>query len=196
LGDELIIELEIYDVDSDMIAVTSSKSWAMYDGEGTVIVSPVEVGNHELIITATDGEVEISEKIDIFVYSNADLLIESLDIRKSGVTASELVIGDVIELVIFVRNQGLERATNISTQCSMSGIIIQTKTIQSLEPGELKAIICDVQLVSYGNIEFEFNVDAINSIIELNEDNNNYSDKVSKKVLPRWLVWPSKRLCV
>ena len=175
LGDEIIIDLEIYDIDSDIVAVTSSKSWAIFDGEGTIIVSPVEVGNHELIITATDGEVEISEKINIFVYSNADLLIESLDIRNGGVTASELVIGDVIELVVFVRNQGLERATNISIQCSMGGIIIQTKVIQSLEPGELETVICDVQLVSYGNIEFEFNVDAVNSIIELNEDNNNYT---------------------
>ena len=90
-------------------------------------------------------------------------------------TTSELNIGDVIELVVFVRNQGLERATNISTQCSIDGIIIQTRYIQSLEPGELKTIICDTQLVSYGNLEFAFNVDAMDSIIELNEGNNNYT---------------------
>jgi len=45
-----------------------------------------------------------------------------------------------------------------------------------LSPGELKSITCDVQIVSYGNLELEFNVDAMDSIIELNEDNNNYRE--------------------
>ncbi|MAK41001.1 MAG: hypothetical protein CL993_04660 [Euryarchaeota archaeon] len=157
------------------MSVTSTKSWALVDDEGRLILRPVEVGNHELTITATDGDIEISEKIDIFVYSDPDLIVESLDIRKDGETASELVIGDVVELVVFVRNQGLERATNISTQCSIGGIIIDTKVIQSLDPGELKTITCDTQFVSYGNLELEFDVDVMDLIIELDEDNNRYS---------------------
>lgn len=175
LGEERIIELEINDIDSKIISVTSTKSWALVDDEGRLILSPVEVGNHELIITVTDGDIEISKKIDIFVYSDPDLIVESIDIRKDGETANELVIGDVVELVVFVRNQGLERATNISTQCSIGGIIIDTKVIQSLDPGELKTITCDTQFVSYGNLELEFDVDVMDLIIELDEDNNRYS---------------------
>jgi len=176
LGDEYIIELQISDVDSEIISVTSSKSWATFDGNEKLILRPVEVGNHELTIKVSDGDIEISKNLNIFVYSNADLVVESLDIRKDGFTADELVIGDVVELVVFVKNQGLVEATNISIQCSIDGIIMETKNIQTLGPGEIKSITCDVQIVSYGNLELEFNVDAMDSIIELNEDNNNYRE--------------------
>jgi hypothetical protein len=153
--------------------VTTSKTWATIDENGTILVEPVEIGEHVLRVTVSDGVSEISRDIVIFVTSKPDLLVESVEIRVGGQESQTLSGGDVIELIGFIRNQGRGSAQNVTFYCRVDGILIGTGTIPDLGPGDLKMAGCDFQLMdTSGPVTFTLEVDGTNTVDETLEGNN------------------------
>ena len=173
LGDSYEITPDLFDPDSFPLAVTTSRSWANVGENGSILIEPVEVGEHDLRISVSDGISEISREITIFVTSKPDLLVESLEIRVGGEESQSLSEGDVIELIGFIRNQGRGSAENVTFYCRIDGILIGTGTIAELGPGDLKMAVCDFQLMETSEIvTFLMEVDGTNTIDETIEGNN------------------------
>ena len=147
LGETYQIVPDLFDPDSSPLSVTTSRSWATIAENGSILIEPVEVGEHVLTVSVSDGNSEISRDITIFVTSKPDLLVESMEVRVGGEESQALSDGDVIELIGFIRNQGRGSAENITFYCSIDGILIGTGSIAELGPGDLKMAICDFQLL-------------------------------------------------
>ncbi len=173
LGEEYIVDLEINDPDSSNLSISSSKSWAIVADDGSIAISPVESGTHEVEISVDDGTTVVSKSLQIIVVAKPDLMVESIEIRHGGSVAEELFLGDVVEVVGFIRNQGRGVAENITFQCKNNGVLVGTGTIDELEPGSLKMAICDIQLAAVGElVSFSLEVDGIDSHDESVEENN------------------------
>ena len=97
---------ELFDPDSEQLTISTNKSWASVGENGTILLEPVEKGEHLLSISVSDGTSEVSRNIIVFVTAKPDLLVESVEIRVGGTEAQNLANGDVIELIGFIRNQG------------------------------------------------------------------------------------------
>ncbi len=153
--------------------MTTSRSWANVGENGSILIEPVEVGEHVLRVSVSDGISEISREITIFVTSKPDLLVESLEIRVGGEESQSLSEGDVIELIGFIRNQGRGSAENVTFYCRIDGILIGTGTIAELGPGDLKMAVCDFQLMETSElVTFLMEVDGTDTIDETIEGNN------------------------
>ena len=173
LGETYQIIPDFSDPDSSPLDVTTSKTWAIIDENGTILVEPVEIGEHLLRVTVSDGVSEISRDIVIFVTSKPDLLVESVEIRVGGQESQTLSDGDVVELIGFIRNQGRGSAQNVTFYCRVDGILIGTGTIPDLGPGDLKMAGCDFQLMeTSGLVTFTLEVDGTNTVDETLEGNN------------------------
>ena len=180
LGESYELIPDFFDPDSSPLAVTTSRTWATIDSNGSILVEPVEVGEHVLTVSVSDGASEISREITIFVTSKPDLLVESLEIRVGGEETQTLSEGDVIELIGFIRNQGRGSSENITFYCRIDGILIGTGTIAELGPGDLKMAVCDFQLMdTSGVVSFLMEVDGTNTIDETIEGNNLLGAEVS-----------------
>jgi hypothetical protein len=59
LGDTLVIPMSVYDVDSNDIEITTTKSWAIIDGNNRLILTPIDSGVHTVNIIVNDGENQI-----------------------------------------------------------------------------------------------------------------------------------------
>ena len=180
MGESYELIPDFFDPDSSPLAVTTSRTWATIDSNGSILVEPVEVGEHVLTVSVSDGASEISREITIFVTSKPDLLVESLEIRVGGEETQTLSEGDVIELIGFIRNQGRGSSENITFYCRIDGILIGTGTIAELGPGDLKMAVCDFQLMdTSGVVSFLMEVDGTNTIDETIEGNNLLGAEVS-----------------
>ena len=180
LGESYEIIPDFFDPDSSPLAVTTSRTWATIVENGSILVEPVEVGEHVLTISVSDEVSEVSREIAIFVTSKPDLLVESLEIRVGGEESQTLSEGDVIELIGFIRNQGRGAAENVTFYCRIDGILIGTGTIAELGPGDLKMAICDFQLMeTSGVVSFLMEVDGTNTIDEKIEGNNLLGAEIS-----------------
>ena len=173
LGDSLVIPMNVYDVDSDNIEITTTKSWAIIDGNNHLILTPIDSGIHTVNILVSDGENQVSENITIDVSAKSDLLVESITIRKNGADISIGEHGDIVEIIAYIRNEGRGNANGIDVRCYVNDILIDTKRIDTLQPGSLINTICDTALSgnNQDNIIRIF-VDSTFSIEESNEDNN------------------------
>jgi hypothetical protein len=173
LGDTLVIPMIIYDVDSEDIEITTTKSWATIDGNNHLILTPIDSGIHTVNIIASDGENQVSENITIDVSAKSDLLVESITVRKNGADISNGKHGDVVEIIAYIRNEGRGTANGIDVRCYVNDILIDTKSIDTLQPGSLVNTICDTALS--GNDQdntIRIFVDSTFSIEESNEENN------------------------
>jgi hypothetical protein len=173
LGDTLVIPMIIYDVDSDDIEITTTKSWATIDGNNHLILTPIDSGIHTVNIIVSDGENQVSENITIDVSAKSDLLVESITVRKNGADISNGKHGDVVEIIAYIRNEGRGTANGIDVRCYVNDILIDTKSIDTLQPGSLVNTICDTALS--GNDQdntIRIFVDSTFSIEESNEENN------------------------
>jgi hypothetical protein len=180
LGGTETIEINITDPDSDDLSVTSSKSWAVVNDDGTASLTPVDAGSHNVTITANDGENEVSQSIEVIVTSRPDLVVESMELRIGGVGTESFIRGDVIEIVGFVRNEGREAAQGAQFRCVVNGLLVGSSTIEEIGPGELKMGICDAQLLGYDSQQtIEFLIDATFSIDETDESNNVFERDIS-----------------
>ena len=173
LGEGYEFVPELFDPDSEQLTISTSKSWASVGENGTILLEPVEKGEHLLSISVSDGTSEVSRNIIVFVTAKPDLLVESVEIRVGGTEAQNLANGDVIELIGFIRNQGRGSANNVTFYCRLDGILVGTGTISLLEPGNLKMAVCDLQLIGNSGIAtFLVEIDGTNSIDETMEGNN------------------------
>jgi hypothetical protein len=173
LGDTLIIPMNVYDVDSEDIEVTTSKSWALIDENNHLILTPIDSGIHTVNIVANDGDNIVSENITVDVSAKSDLLVESITVRKNGVDISNGKHGDVVEIIAYIRNEGRGSANGIDVRCYVNEILIDTKRIDNLQPGSLVNTICDTALSGNDqDNEIRIFVDSTYSIEESNEDNN------------------------
>ena len=165
--------MNIYDVDSDNIEITTTKSWAIIDENNHLILTPIDSGIHTVNILVNDGENQVSENITIDVSAKSDLLVESITIRKNGADISIGEHGDIVEIIAYIRNEGRGNANGIDVRCYVNDILIDTKRIDTLQPGSLINTICDTALSGndQDNIIRIF-VDSTFSIEESNEDNN------------------------
>ena len=173
LGESYSIVPDLFDPDSEILSLSTSKSWATVGDNGSIFVEPVEVGEYVLEISVSDGTSEISRNVTVFVTAKPDLLVESVEVRVGGIGSETLKNGDVVELIGFIRNQGRGIAENVTFYCRVNGILIGTGTIGELGPGDLKMSVCDLQLIGTSEIaSFIVEVDGTNSVDETLEGNN------------------------
>lgn len=173
LGDSYEIIPEVYDPDSDGHSMTSTKSWASISENMTVILEPVEVGEHVVGVSVTDGLSGDSRNVTVFVTSKPDLIVESIEIRVGGIEVRELSNGDVVEVIGFIRNQGRGLASNVTFYCKANGILVGTGKIGDIAPGSLKMAVCDLQLLgTTGVTDIQVEIDGTNSVDETIEENN------------------------
>ena len=173
LGEEYVINPVIYDPDSDGLVITTSRSWAVVKQDGTITFNPVEPGNHLVTITVNDGTSGMSTDIEIVVTAKPDLLVEDIEVRVGGIDGEDLYVGEIVELIGFIRNQGRGEAENVTFHCMMNDVLVGTGTITKLSPGDLKMSICDVQLVESGSgVTFSIRIDGTDEIEESEEGNN------------------------
>jgi hypothetical protein len=173
LGDTLTIQMNVNDVDSDEIEITTSKSWALVDENNNLILTPIDSGIHTVNIIFSDGENQVSENITIDVSAKSDLLVETITVRKNGLDISNGRHGDVVEIIAYIRNEGRGTANGVDVRCYVDEILIDTKRIDIIQPGSLINTICDTALSGNNrdNVVRVF-VDSTFSIDESNEDNN------------------------
>ncbi len=173
LGDTLVIPMHIHDPDSDSFEITTSKSWAIVDEQNNLILDPVDSGIHTITITVNDSSNQVSENIMVDVSAKSDLLVESVSVRRNGVEISDGKDGDVVEIFAYIRNEGRGIANGIDVRCYVNDVLIDTKKIDSLQPGALVNAVCDTALS--GNDQdniIRIVVDSTLSIEESNENNN------------------------
>ena len=173
LGSSAVIVPDVSDPDSEVLTISTSKSWATIDENGSITLSPVEAGIHHLTISISDGTSEVSRDIEIVVTAKPDLLVESLEVRLGGLENEVLSQGDVVEIVGYIRNQGRGIAENVTFYCRINGILVGTGSIVELTPGGLTMAVCDVELIDAGEeIAILLEIDGTNSIDESLENNN------------------------
>ena len=173
LGGSAVLVPDISDPDSEVLTISTSKSWATIGENGSITLSPVETGIHHLTISISDGTSEVSRDIEIVVTAKPDLLVESLEVRLGGLESEVLYQGDVVEIVGYIRNQGRGVADNVTFYCRINGVLVGTGSISELTPGGLKMAVCDVELLDAGEeVAILLEIDGTNSIDESLENNN------------------------
>jgi hypothetical protein len=173
LGDTLVIPIDIYDPDSDNFVIKTSKSWATLDEQNNLVLNPVDSGLHTVSIVVNDTINEITESIMVDVSAKPDLLIESVTIKRNGADISDARDGDIVEIYAYIRNEGRGSANEIDVRCYVNEVLVDTKKIDTLQPGALVSAVCDTALL--GNDQdnvIKIVVDSTLSIEESNEDNN------------------------
>ncbi len=173
LGDTLVIPIDIYDPDSDNFVIKTSKSWATLDEQNNLVLNPVDSGLHTVSIVVNDTINEITESIMVDVSAKPDLLIESVTIKRNGADISDARDGDIVEIYAYIRNEGRGSANEIDVRCYVNEVLVDTKKIDTLQPGALVSTVCDTALL--GNDQdnvIKIVVDSTLSIEESNEDNN------------------------
>ena len=173
LGDTLVIPIDIYDPDSNNFVIKTSKSWATLDEQNNLVLNPVDSGLHTVSIVVNDTINEITESIMVDVSAKPDLLIESVTIKRNGADISDARDGDIVEIYAYIRNEGRGSANEIDVRCYVNEVLVDTKKIDTLQPGALVSAVCDTALL--GNDQdnvIKIVVDSTLSIEESNEDNN------------------------
>ena len=175
----MCIRDRFYDSDSDVLEITTSKSWASVGEGGSISLTPVDSGTHNLTITVSDGENQESQSMEVIVTAKPDLVVESIELRIGTNSQTEFIQGDVIEIAGFVRNEGRGSASDIQFQCTANGLLVDSGTIQEISPGELKIAVCDTQLIDSSNaLPISLEIDSTNSIDEVSEENNAISVQI------------------
>ena len=173
LGQTMIVDLTITDPDTESLVLEASRSWATFDAAGDLVLTPVDSGSHSVAISISDGTNEISQNIEVIVTAKPDLLVEMVDVRRDGVSVSNLVDGDIIEIHAYIRNEGRGGADAVDVKCRVDGILVGAIMIDHIESGGLGAAVCDAQVVRDGEtLTIEVSADGTGSIAETSESNN------------------------
>ena len=180
LGETMVIDLDVADVDSESIELQASRSWATFDSVNDLVLTPVTKGNHLVEVTVSDGELSVSQTIEVIVTAKSDLTVELLEVWNDGARVSQVSPGDVVEVHSHIRNLGRESADAVDVKCRIDGILIGSEIIDSIAPGELGMAVCYAQIPLDGSeVTFEVLADATDSIDESSEDNNEASVSIS-----------------
>ncbi len=170
----MVVDLTIIDPDTESLILGASRSWATFDASGDLVLTPVDSGSHSVAISISDGTNEISQNIEVIVTAKPDLLVEMVDVRRDGISVTSLVDGDIIEIHVYIRNEGRGGADAVDVKCRVGGILVGAIMIDHIEPGGLGAAVCDAQVVrDGGTLTIEVLADGTGSIAETSESNNN-----------------------
>ena len=172
LGQTRVIDVDISDPDTSNLLITTSRSWATIDDFGDLILTPVEPGVHMVEIIATDGTHTARQSIEVVVTAMPDLVLENLEVWLGGASVSVVNEGDVVQLKVYVRNEGRGVANGVDVRCWLDGVLVGSSMIDSISPGGLGIATCDTQFNSAGTALINAMVDGTDSIEEANEDNN------------------------
>ena len=98
----------------------------------------------------------------------------NFDFLKMDVQGAELSIlknGDIVEIIAYIRNEGRGTANGIDVRCYVNEILIDTKRIDTLQPGSLISTICDTALTGNDQdniirISFQLKVIQLQSLLQ------------------------------
>ena len=173
LGETMVVDITVTDSDTQSLTLSASRSWATFDAADDLVLTPVMDGTHMVEIGVSDGTNHISQVIEVIVTAKPDLLIDSIDVRRDGLTVSELVHGDVIEIYAYVRNEGRGVADAVYVKCTVGGILVGAVMVDSIAPGGLGVAVCDAQVSGPDDaLAIEVMADGTASIDETSESNN------------------------
>jgi hypothetical protein len=173
LGETLVLPLEIFDSDTFDLTITTSKSWATIDESNNLHLTPIDAGLHTVKISVNDGTSETSQDLSVSVSALPDLITESIEIRKDGTRIDSGKDADIIEIFIYVRNEGRGVADAINVRCYVDDVFVGSAIIDSIAPGGLGVAVCDAVLPGEGrDVIVRANADGTQSIDETNEENN------------------------
>ena len=181
LGESKVIDIEINDPDSSELSISTSRSWANVDSFGDLILTPVEPGTHIVEITVSDGTYSEVQDLEVIVTAQPDLTIENLEICMGIVIVDSVVDGDVVQLKIYVRNDGRGVANTVDVRCWVDGMLVGSTIVDSVAPGGLSIATCDTQIITSGDIDIIGLVDGTASIEESNEINNEFQILVNSE---------------
>ena len=181
LGESKVIDIEINDPDSSELSISTSRSWANVDSFGDLILTPVEPGTHIVEITVSDGTYSEVQDLEVIVTAQPDLTIENMEIWKGNVIVDSVEEGDVVQLKIYVRNEGRGVANTVDVRCWVDGMLVGSTIVDSVAPGGLSIATCDTQVITYGDIVIIGLVDGTASIEESNEINNEFQILVNSQ---------------
>ena len=181
LGESKVIDIEINDPDSSELSISTSRSWANVDSFGDLILTPVEPGTHIVEITVSDGTYSEVQDLEVIVTAQPDLTIENLEIWKGNVIVDSVEEGDVVQLKIYVRNEGRGVANTVDVRCWVDGMLVGSTIVDSVAPGGLSIATCDTQIITSGDIVIIGLVDGTASIEESNEINNEFQILVNSQ---------------
>ena len=172
LGQTRVIDLEITDPDTADLTISTSRSWASVDSAGDLVLTPVEPGTHTVELTVTDGTYTVVQSIEVIVTAQPDLTIENIEVWRGGTSVASVDEGDVVQLKVYVRNEGRGVGDAIDVRCWVDGLLVGSTMIESIAPGGLAIATCDTQVTNSGTVVIRAMVDGTASIEESNEENN------------------------
>ena len=143
-----VIDIAINDPDSTELSISTSRSWANVDSFGDLILTPVEPGTHIVEIIVSDGTYTEVQDIEVIVTAQPDLTVENLEIWKGDINVDSVDEGDVIQLKIYVGNQGRGVANTVDVRCWIDGMVGST-ILESVAPGGLSIATCDTQIIYF-----------------------------------------------
>ena len=123
-------------------------------------------------ITVTDGTYTEVQSIEVIVTAQPDLTIENIEIWRGGVSVAAVDEGDVVQLKVYVRNEGWGVGDAIDVRCWVDGLLVGSTMIDSIAPGGLAIANCDTQVTNSGTVVIRAMADGTASIEESNEENN------------------------
>ena len=179
VGTPYLITLDIRDIDSSALTVTTDRDWATIensnDNSWTLTLAPTESGQTFVTIFIEDEDTRINQTIEVISTSNPDLSIESIDAIIGEQTLSEpftVENGDVVSFRILVRNAGTVEVTSVGVECNVGNVSVPGEIIPSISPGGLGTVMCYWSVSGDGTVSMTAEVDANGLIDEFNEFNN------------------------
>lgn len=181
LGHTRVIDLRILDPDSPELAISTSRSWATIDAAGDLILTPVEPGTHSVEVSVSDDNFTVSQSIEVIVTAQPDLTVENIEVWKGSTSIDSVDEGDVVQIKVYVRNEGRGVADAVDVRCWVDGMLVGSTMIDSIAPGGLAIGTCDTQIINHGTVVIRAMVDGTASLEESNEENNEMSISVDSE---------------
>ncbi len=182
VGTPYQITLDIADIDSTSLSVTTDREWANIEktnqNSWVLTLAPSEAGQTFVTLIIEDEDSRINQTIEVISIATPDLSIESIDAIVGDQTLSSpfsLERGDVVSFRILVRNSGSVEVTSVGVECNVGNVSIPGDTIPSISPGGLGTVICYWSSTGEGGTTMTAIADANGLIDESNEFNNKYS---------------------
>jgi len=187
VGSPYEILLNINDVDSSSLTITTDRTWATVQNccdanQWMLTLAPSDSGQTFVTLMIEDEETRINQTIEVISTSSPDLSIESIDAILGDQTLTEPISienGELVSFRILVRNTGDIEATSVGVECNVGDVSLPGDTIPSISPGGLGTIFCYWSASGNEMITMTANADANNLIDELDETNNQDSLTIS-----------------
>ena len=140
------------------------------DAADELVLTPVEAVAHSVRVTVGDGTNEVYQDFDVGVTAKPDLVVETIDVRRDGVSVTEVANGDVIEIHAYIRNEGRGGADAVDVKCRIDGVLVGSVMIDHNEYGGLGSVVCDAQVVRVGDtLTIEVTADGTGALTEISE---------------------------